>query len=137
MKHIATMKYIDVMKRVVTIKYQKWLVSALTLLLTWFGVPEMYSSRYFRAGDKIYIDVRQDKWDGGFDWSNDGANILMHLWGSGVNEWVHMNYKEYEHNDHKINTGIPCNYAKISLPLTRIARNGSAVHATVQDLDVQ
>ena len=102
MKHIATMKYIDVMKRVVTIKYQKWLVSALTLLLTWFGVPEMYSSRYFRAGDKIYIDVRQDKWDGGFDWSNDGANILMHLWGSGVNEWVHMNYKEYEHNDHKI-----------------------------------
>ena len=102
MKHIATMKYIDVMKRVVTIKYQKWLVCALTLLLTWFGVPEMYSSRYFRAGDKIYIDVRQDKWDGGFDWSNDGANILMHLWGSGVNEWVHMNYKEYEHNDHKI-----------------------------------
>lgn len=103
MKHIATMKYIDVMKRVVTIKYQKWLVSALTLLLTFAGVQSSYAY-YFYKGEKIYVNAATGKnsSDGDMNWAADGARLLLYVWGPDGNEWVELNKEEYKYDSDKI-----------------------------------
>ena len=97
MKHIATMKYIDVMK------YRQFAVKAVVLLLALLGTMSSYAY-YFRAGDKIYLNTySRSSGDTEFDWGAADAHLVMWIWKDGGDgEWLEFKTKEYEHNDHKV-----------------------------------
>lgn len=97
MKHIATMKYIDVMK------YRQFAVKAVVLLLALLGTMSSYAY-YFRAGDKIYLNTySRSSGDTEFDWGEANAHLVMWIWKDGGDgEWLEFKTKEYEHNDHKV-----------------------------------
>ena len=61
MKYTDPMKYINTMKHIITMKSRTVAICAIALLFTLVGAKPLYAYK-FHAGEKIYIDVRQDRY---------------------------------------------------------------------------
>lgn len=123
------------MKHIFIMKTRNIIISILTLLLSVTGVFPLHA-KYFRAGDKIYINTySRSSGDTEFDWAEAGAHLVMKFWkDGGGSEWLEFHDKEYEHNDNKIRimSAVIANDAEYD-KCQIIRRNGDWAHTTDSD----
>lgn len=79
------------MKHLFIMKTRNIFISALTLLFCIVGVNQIFATRYFEEGEKIYVYVNQSYHDGQFNWTNYGGTYLwMYVFNGESNWWVKL-----------------------------------------------
>lgn len=87
MKHIATMKYIDVMKRVVTMKLSKIVIFTITLFCIFCSVTVHASTRTYGTGEKLYFKSNPSDWSWFGNDLGTGNHVFAYFYNGGSNAW--------------------------------------------------
>lgn len=87
MKHIATMKYIDVMKSVVTMKLSKIVIFAITLFCMFCAVTVHASTRTYGTGEKLYFKSNPSDWSWFGNDLGTGNHVFAYFYNGGSNAW--------------------------------------------------
>ena len=87
MKHIATMKYIDVMKSVVTMKLSKIVIFAITLFCMFCAVTVHAATRTYGTGEKLYFRQYPSDWSWFGNDLGTGNHVFAYFYNGGSNAW--------------------------------------------------
>ena len=87
MKHIATMKYIDVMKSVVTMKLSKIVIFAITLFCMFCAETVHASARTYGTGEKLYFRQYPSDWSWFGNDLGTGNHVFAYFYNGGSNAW--------------------------------------------------
>ena len=81
------MKYIDVMKRVVTMKLSKIVIFAITLFCMFCAVTVHASTRTYGTGEKLYFKSNPSDWSWFGNDLGTGNHVFAYFYNGGSNAW--------------------------------------------------